>query len=364
VGGVLVFSTFDFLCLSVLSLFVVCVRVLLVVCVVVCVVRVCCSALNVYTTAYSVHTTTITLLISHCHEPLHWLEQFYTLPEVLSGMGVIYVHVVEKCDHRVYSNLTALEQEWFVHYNITRTIQPNIGFESHTYLHYLHTHYNKLSDYTFLLQGDIEHHAQDGDINTAIQQAMRDGVCTLEREETGACTGYRMFWNSMALFETTVSQFSNVAMIYWRHLYGETPFPALWLTPCCALIQVSRAVIHLNPSHFYRRALMLVDGTLQQHHTSSPTTFFHTAPAVSSSYFPPLSVRVQYKLEGCIIERMWGTIFHHPFTRVAVRYERAVREIAVARRLWTEKSVEERKRRELLEQCWTVQGEHYLMVCI
>jgi hypothetical protein len=182
------------------------------------------------------------LVIARYDENISWLNNI---------IGKIPIHIYNKgaiLDNTNYGAIISL---------------PNVGRESHTWLHHITTRYASLPDITIFLQGRIDDLGNNvyTNINDYFPHAIQYGFSAsaygifnpLQWQDINfeADPRYVEAWNNGSLAR------SNLSLIdYSTKFLG--PLPLLTVTSMCGCFAISRKAVHARPINFYKELLATV----------------------------------------------------------------------------------------------------------
>ena len=178
------------------------------------------------------------IVVAHYNEDLRWLE----------GRGheaVVYTKGGQNLPYSVVPRQVAL---------------PNIGRESHTYLHHIVKNYHNLADVTLFSQGRIED-SVDGfqGLDRLIAQIDNTpGEVVIFRQPV-----FFRHWQGIAHVDKwarekqdgTMRSASRTPGEYWTWMFDGAPPPQFIVCVWAATLAVRRAAIHKRPRAFYERLL-------------------------------------------------------------------------------------------------------------
>lgn len=183
-----------------------------------------------------------TYVIAHYNEDLKWLNE---------------KNIAHQCHVYHKGNQT------MVNTNVWRwELLPNVGRETHTYLHYIIQHYESLPDIVVFLQGNLTDHARfvfADDPRQYYYLTHKEDLCFPLRFDC-------VKWDRINHHEPYAANLRNGNMKpadgtlgeFWFKLFNTTHPPTLVHT-FCACFGVKRERILARPKSFYQRAIKFVD---------------------------------------------------------------------------------------------------------
>jgi glycosyltransferase involved in cell wall biosynthesis len=143
---------------------------------------------------------------------------------------------------------------------------PNIGRESHTYLHHIIKNYEKLADVTVFIQGHVVDHISNPDpvafIWDIAKEAFEHGVSKNTFSVHPSVTGAPSPWFRVQEWKGSKSRSSGVPFGEWFSSFVGCEYPSMndkFLWYGGALFAVHRNNILQHPKSFYQRLLSTVN---------------------------------------------------------------------------------------------------------
>ncbi len=191
------------------------------------------------------------IVVTFYDEDLTWLSPFAD-----------HCHVYQKGSKQVSAKKMDTFWQW-------ETL-PNVGRESHTYLHHIITNYNCLSDVTIFFQGDIATHLCSWlrrlfgmcrpDISAFIREAHKNGLYAPTTRSKAGWGRIHHIEKWAKMLETGDIARANLTLgEFWDELFGY-PHPKnsiIWHFG--NIFSVSRSRILSRPKSFYEKAISFVD---------------------------------------------------------------------------------------------------------
>jgi hypothetical protein len=145
---------------------------------------------------------------------------------------------------------------------------PNIGRETHTYLHHIVSHYDDLADITIFSQADIADHLVDVD-EVRIASLAREAATARQHGMTGFGLKYRFRdWDGVQYKLKWAEDVKSGALgragltpgEFYEWVFGEKPPPSIPFY-AGAILGVHRRAVLARPQSFYRRLLEHFEGS-------------------------------------------------------------------------------------------------------
>ena len=179
------------------------------------------------------------IVVAHYNEDLHWLAPYAD-----------HCHVYHKGGNNWKSPVEF--KQW--------DTLPNVGRESHTYLHHITTNYYCLASITLFVQGEVKNHIHWRGLETFLKRAKKNGVYGPNvHTEYKTWDGLHHFGKWKKMVENGEIARANLTLgEFWEVIFG-TPHPKGIVVNYNAIFSVTRARILSRPRSLYEKAISFVD---------------------------------------------------------------------------------------------------------